>query len=112
MKIMIHEYGQHITAVTPQGKIDALGVSDLHRQFQRLLDEGTINFIIDLSSTPFVDSSGLATLLSMYRVARQADGDVKSIQPRERTAQHILELARFDRVFDIVQTIEDALERF
>ena len=112
MKIMINEHGRHITAVAPQGKVDALSAPDLRKQFQRLLDEGTINFIIDLSSTPFVDSSGLATLLSMYRVARQADGDVKLIQPQEKTAQHILELAKFDRVFDIVQTIEDALERF
>jgi anti-sigma B factor antagonist len=51
-------------------------------------------------------------LVSALKQARQQGGDVKLVWPREEAARRILRLTRFNRVFDLAETANEAIGRF
>jgi anti-sigma B factor antagonist len=86
-------------------------VADLNTAFDQLVIRGEQNYVIDLNLVTFMDSSGLAALARMYKRIRIGKGDVRlcCIQPDMR---RILELTRFDRVFDIFSNRASAVASF
>lgn len=112
MKTLIREHILRVVIVAPQERIDAANAPDLRKQLSDLVDGGANHFVIDLSEVPFMDSSGMAVLVSILKRARQAGGDVKLVWPRVEAARRILNLTKFDRVFDIADTAEAAVQRF
>ena len=97
--------------VAVAGEVDATTVVDLHTVFDDLVNRGVQNYAIDLSRVTFMDSSGLAALARLYKRIRIGHGDVRlcSLPPEMR---RIIELTRFDRVFDIFDTREAAVASF
>ena len=104
------EVGPHVEKLS--GRIDASKAPELRRMFERMIDDGTTNLIIDLSETGFMDSAGLAVLVSAYKRARKLDGSVRLVKPQSEGVSRILSLTKFDRVFDIDDSVEDAVKAF
>lgn len=88
--------------LTPPDRLDALSAPEWRQETSRYIDQGVSHFVVDLSATAFVDSAGMAALVSLLKQARTRGGDVKLVWPRREPVQRILRLTRFDRVFDIV----------
>jgi anti-sigma B factor antagonist len=65
-------------------------------------------FIIDFSETEFIDSVGLAVLVSGLKVARASGHDLLLVNPNEAISI-ILNLTAMIRVFRIYATVEEAL---
>ena len=95
-----------------KGRFDAFSSIATRERLDQSLDEGIVNFIINLSETVFLDSAGMAVLVSLLNRARRIEGDVKLTWPKDQTAHLILNLARFDRVFEITDSVEVALQSF
>jgi len=100
-----------IAVVVVNGDVDAGTAPQLRRQFDELLGDGEQNFVIDLSGVPFMDSSGLATLVQLFKRVRIGHGDVRlcGLQPEVR---RIFELTRLDRVFDIFPSRQEAVTSY
>lgn len=88
--------------ILPRERIDSFSAPQLRSQLDRQISAGANNFIIDLSATPFIDSTGLAILVSLLRHCRQVGGDVKLVWPVSAPVRHILQLMRFDKLFEFV----------
>jgi anti-anti-sigma factor len=112
MNITINEHIIRIVVVTPQDRIDAFSSPQLRERVNQLLTDGVSMFVIDLSNVPFLDSAGMAVLVSALKRARQANGDVKLVWPKEEAARRILRLTRFDRVFSMAESAEAAISSF
>lgn len=112
MNMVIREHILRVVVVTPQERIDAANAPELRQPLLELIDGGASNFVIDLSEVPFMDSSGMALLVSVLKRSRQAGGDVKLVWPKVEAARRILNLTKFDRVFDVTDTAEDAIKMF
>ncbi len=112
MKLVICEHVLRVVIVAPQERIDVVNVAEFRQQLAQLYESGAVNFVIDLSEVPFLDSSGMAVLVSILKHARQTGGDVKLVWPRIEAARRILNLTKFDRVFNIADTAEAALRLF
>jgi anti-anti-sigma factor len=112
MKIATEERQIRIVVVIPEGRVDAFSAPDLRRRIDELLADGVIHYVCDLSAVDFLDSAGMAVLVSVLKRARQAGGNVKLVKPSAATAQRILHLTKFDRVFDIADTADLAVARF
>lgn len=112
MELQITEHVVRILIVKPLSRIDAFSAPELRARVDEMLANGTTRFILDLEAVPFLDSSGLAVLVSLLKRAREAGGDVKLVQPQAPAAQRILKLTKFDRVFDLAATPEQALAAF
>jgi anti-sigma B factor antagonist len=81
-----------------EGRLDALTALELKEAIRELVDAGQVELVVDLSGVPFIDSSGLAALVSGLKATRQAGGALRLAGLNEQ-ARTVLRLTRLDRVF-------------
>lgn len=107
MDIKINEHIIRIVTVAPHSRIDAFNAPRLREVLNDLLDEGVQHIVLDLSKTPFMDSAGMAALVSAYKRIREVGGGIKMVWPQQAGVKRILELTKFDRVFDMIDSVEE-----
>ncbi len=88
-------------------RIDAFNAPTLRGVFDNLLAEGHQDFIVDLRAVTFLDSAGMAALVTLLKRARSKGGDVGLTWPTLEVSQRILKLTKFDRVFTIKDGVDD-----
>ena len=101
----------NVVVVIVSGEVDTTTVAELHAVFDALVARSEQNYVIDLGDVTFMDSSGLAALARLYKRIRIGRGDVRLCNLRGEL-RRIIELTRFDRVFDIFENREAALNSF
>lgn len=110
MNIQIQEHVIRTFVIILSGRLDAFSVSALRTEQDRLLNEGAKRFLVDLRAVEFIDSAGMAALVSLLKRARQIEGDVVLVSPSKEEAMRILTLTRFDQVFRMVGEPSDYLQ--
>jgi len=113
MIIKIDEFFTHTFIVSLRGRLDVTEVPGLRGKLERLLDQTTrqgyvTSFIIDLAGVDFMDTNGLAVLVFLQRRVRINGGEVRLVGPKNQGARRVLHLTRFDRVFEIFESVEAA----
>ena len=101
-----------IAVVAVRDRIDAFTAPELRGRLEQLLAEGITRFVLDLTDVPFLDSAGMAVLVSLLKRARSSQGDVRLVWPKKDEAQRVLRLTKFDRVFEMAETRAIALKGF
>ncbi|MCW1968471.1 MAG: STAS domain-containing protein [Anaerolineae bacterium] len=109
MNLNIQEHTLRIVVLSPVGAIDPLTAPTLRENLTRLLDDGVTGLIIDLSQVSFMDSAGMSVLVTALKRARAAGGNVKLVWPKSDAAKRILTLTKFDQVFALTNTADEAL---
>jgi anti-sigma B factor antagonist len=96
-----------VVVVRPDGDLDNQTSPEFQSRLDTLVNRGTRYFVVDLQQVGFLDSSGLAALVRLYKRVRIGEGDVRlaGVLP---AVQRILDLTRLSRVFDIFPTAEEA----
>ncbi len=112
MEISTREHVIRIQILEITGRLDAFSVTSLRQEQKRLIDAKQFKFVVDLSKTAFMDSAGMSALVSLLKQSRQSGGDVVLVPPADPAAYRILTLTRFDQVFTMAATIEQAIARF
>lgn len=97
--------------VTPNGEVDAGTAPQLRAVLDDLLVQGFHNFVIDLSEVDFIDSSGIATLVQLFKRVRIGEGDVR-VCGLQAKVQRVFALIRLDRVFDTFDRRAEAVASF
>lgn len=107
MDILYQTLGGGVVLVRLNGRLDATTSPEVRETLQTLLEQDQPKIIIDLHDVPFIDSSGLASLVSGLRMAREKGGTIalSGIQPQ---AQTVFRLTMLDRIFPIHPTYNDA----
>ena len=98
-----------VTVIIPLGDIDLSKSSDLRNALQPVLKENPSKIIVDLSQVPYMDSSGVATLIEGLQLSQQSDIEFVLCALTEGV-QSIIELARLDQIFIILDSREQALD--
>ena len=111
MDIQIEERVIRIQIVTVGGRIDAFNAPELRTHFQKLIEDGSKLFVLDLRRVDFMDSAAMAALVSLLKQARQAGGDVNMVAPDSEGARRILALTKFDRVFNMTTSVDEAVQK-
>ena len=106
------EYRTHIRIIELDGRLEAFTVGAFREEIKVFLENDEHSFIVDLSKVEFMDSAGMSALVSLLKSARQADGEVVLVKPTNAAAYRILSLTRFDKVFSMTDSVEDAIEKF
>lgn len=112
MNLNLSEHIVRTVVVAPTERIDAFSAPDLRTALDQQLTNGAKRFVLDLSNVPFLDSAGMAVLVSLMKRARERGGDVRLVWPTEEAARRIIKLTKFDRVFSMSDTAEAALADF
>ena len=92
-------------------RLDAHNSEELKAEMNRLFEGGARDLLVDLKEVRFIDSSGLGFLVSGFKNAPTRQGSLKlcSLQSKVKS---MFELTRLQRVFDIYQTVDEALESY
>jgi len=106
--IQSKQLDKHSASVALVGRFDARNAQMVKETLRQLVDGGTTHLIVDLAQVPFIDSAGLATLVSILKLVRRVGGSVllTGVQPQART---VFSLTMLDQVFTIHPTVEAAL---
>lgn len=94
-----------------KGELDAENVGELNRFFIEGDGKEETKIILDLSDLEYVDSSGLGAFVKLMKESRAEGGDVRLVNPTCEVKK-VLELTRLIRVFDVRETVEEAIEQF
>ena len=86
--------------VTGLVELVAANAAQVRDDIRAALPATTVRLDLDLSALPFLDSSGLGTLVSLNKTLRSRNGTVRLLQPAPNVRQ-VLELTRLHRVFEI-----------
>ncbi len=69
------------------------------------------NYVIDLERVDFMDSAGLGTLIAVLKRITERGGDMK-IAHLQKKPRMVFEITRAYKVFEIYDTVEEALKGF
>lgn len=73
----------------------------------RLVDEGPIHLILDLSGIDFVDSSGLGALVQLVKKSKDLDGTVQVVA-NPRVLQTV-KLVRLEKFLSLRTSVDEAI---
>lgn len=105
MKMQTSETGGTMV-VSLSGDVDLSHSPALRKALMELMfDRRAV--VVDLSAVTYVDSSGVAGLVEAYQMARK-NGTSFILAAISDPVRRVLQLARLDRVFTIVDTVEAA----
>lgn len=82
--------------------------ADARAALKEIVSKGSGRLILDLTDTTFMDSSGLAVLVSSLQAARKKNGDVYLVS-MSATVRALFELTRLHTVFQIFDDEAGAL---
>jgi len=96
------------TIVVPTGDIDLSCAAVLRTRLGEIQAQMPERLVVDLAKVPYMDSSGVATLVEGMQVARRNNSKLVLCNLQERV-RSIFEIARLDMVFTIVDDIHQAM---
>jgi anti-sigma B factor antagonist len=99
----------YIPVIKLEGRVVSDNARLVKKQIQDRLDQGDSSLIIDMTDVPFIDSSGLGTLVGSMRAVASKGGDliIAGLIPEVRA---LFQLTRLDKVFEIYDTVDLAVE--
>jgi anti-sigma B factor antagonist len=108
MEISAKSVSSTVNIVSFNGALNARSAEEAKQKFRDLTEQGVSQVIVDLQEVPFIDSSGLAALVSGLKTLGGESSNLKLAAPQSQ-ARLLFELTMFDRVFEIHDSVEDAL---
>jgi len=111
MNVKIEQNGNVTVIFVREERLDAHNSEELKLEMNRLFEGGTKDLLVDLKEVRFIDSSGLGVLVSGFKNASTRQGTLK-LSALQTQVKSMFELTRLHRVFDIYQTVDEALESY
>ena len=90
------------------GDIDLRRSLEFQQSLMKLLDRGARRIVLDLAGVPYMDSSGVASLVKLLSRVRREGMDLKLCRLTERV-RSIFEITRLDTVFPICASLQEAV---
>lgn len=98
-----------VVVVRLDGEINMTNSNELRERFMMLLKEGQIKILINFEKVSFIDSSGIATLIEMFRNLGKVGGRLCLCNVNKKIVS-VLEITKVHKLFTIFETREDALK--
>lgn len=100
-----------ISVVSIDGSLDTNTSKEAGEQFDKLLADGNIKLLVDLSSLDYISSAGLRVLLSTTKKLKPLKGEMRICGLNE-TVNEIFEISGFTMIFNVLKTAEEAMSGF
>ena len=96
-----------------QGDLNVVKVDALRTRCKEWLEADTSlkNVVVDLNEVPMIDSAGLGILIALLKQVRERGGDLH-LAGLQRRVKMVFEITRTQRIFNIFDTAEEALNAF
>ncbi|MFF0156278.1 STAS domain-containing protein [Streptomyces sp. NPDC005263] len=101
---------EDVALITVEGYLDVDTATEFQHHLANQLHHGRRHFLLDLSSVPFMDSSGMNIILRVYQEARDIPGSVHIISPTP-AVRRILDLTGVSITVPVSESLDEALAR-
>ncbi|MFF5966634.1 STAS domain-containing protein [Streptomyces collinus] len=101
---------EDVALITVDGYLDVDTATEFQAHLANQLHHGRRHFLLDLSSVPFMDSSGMNIILRVYQETRKTEGSVHVISPTP-AVRRILDLTGVSITVPISESVDEALTR-
>jgi len=110
MSFEVRKHGD-VTVIDVEGQLIVGNRQELKQNVLEVLEAGGRKFLIDFSSTGYIDSSGLGVLVSLSKKIREQGGELRLANLNE-DLRTLFELTKLDTLFHIANNREEALTSF
>ena len=100
-----------VIIVSVDGQLIVANRNELKDKVLKALETGESKFVLDFSSTEYIDSSGLGVLVSVSKKIREAGGELRLAGLNE-DLRMLFELTKLDTLFKICDTTDEAVQSF
>lgn len=101
-----------ITVIELDGNvIGGPDVNALNDHLHKLISEDIKKVVVDLKMVSFINSSGLGMLIGGLTTMRNTGGDLKLARASKKI-EHLLEVTKLLKVFDLHKNVNDAIASF
>ena len=101
-------WDKDVAVVEVVGDIDLNYSQALQQSLLTLLDSRPRRIVINLGGVPYMDSSGVASLVKLLSRARKMGSTIALVAMQDRV-RSVFEITRLDSVFDIHATEAEAM---
>ncbi|RJP14305.1 MAG: anti-sigma factor antagonist [Candidatus Abyssobacteria bacterium SURF_5] len=95
--------------IRAEGEVDLYSSPSLREAILDSVKKELSPIVVNLSEVTYIDSSGVATLVEGFQLAKRYSGIVRLVGLNERVSE-VFKLARLHQVFQICQTESEALQ--
>lgn len=88
--------------------IESPDATEFYNTLKNLIGENRIKIIIDLRNISYVNSTGLSIIFQGNRMVNKAGGEFK-LTGLNTKMKNLLNITRLDSIFDIYDSIEEAI---
>lgn len=110
MNFEVKEHGS-VAEVVIEGNILQENVDLLKARFFELIEEGTVNIVLNMEQSNYVSSLCLAVIVDVKHRLVQENGDLKLCKVN-RLINNLLEITNLVKMIKVYDNIEDAIAAF
>lgn len=111
MEITQRTIDEKTCVISLDGTLNARSADQVKEAFREVAGKGVQRVVLDLGNVPFIDSSGLAALVSGLKTLNEKDGSLK-LTSLQSQADLLFKLTMFDKVFEIYPDVDSATQSF
>lgn len=108
MNIKQEDYGSYVVLAV-KGRLDALNAPDFEEEARKLLEQGAVMVLLDLSALEFVSSAGLRAILSLAKGLKSVSGGICFVAVQKDVLE-VFTFSGFTGMFAFHETLEDAVK--
>jgi len=97
--------------ISLNGTLNARSADRVKEAFREAVGKGMRRVVLDLGQVPFIDSSGLAALVSGLKTLNEKGGSLK-LASLQSQADLLFKLTMFDKVFEIYPDADQAIQSY
>lgn len=103
--------GRSVNILSFSGKITSDNIFDLNSKVKAIFENGVYDCILNISELEYINSTGIALLLTIARTVEQNRGKMILTRPTQ-FVQELFDMTDLSGRFQIVQSMEAAREEF
>jgi anti-sigma B factor antagonist len=109
LKVDVKEIKPGMVVISPLGDVDMSTSPELRSAMAPPFKQGASHIVVDLSGVPYIDSSGIATLIEGLQLSRK--GSIRfTIVGANPSVEAVFELAYLKDVFEMFPQLDQLLE--
>jgi anti-sigma B factor antagonist len=111
MEITQRTIDEKTCVISLNGTLNARSADQVKEAFREAAGKGMRQVVLNLGDVPFIDSSGLAALVSGLKTLNEKEGGLK-LASLQSQADLLFKLTMFDKVFEIFADDDSAIQAF
>ncbi len=110
MTVYVRKDDHDISVLAPEGELDLYNSPRLKEHAVQLFEQGERRFIVDLDAVPYIDSSGIGTLLYIYTSCQKRGLHVLFANVKGAVAR-VISLTKLDGFLPLTGSVDAAVNR-